>query len=155
MKAPIGHRYRRTWKLPYRAAADLCGCAQHTVEKAVDGRDRGVPPGVHRARMIDDWRDVLEGGSLIRVGRSALTRQMNGCEAWDKLVASALPGAGLPTQKRDGAWAIPGGSAADHRTGGCGCNTISVRDRSLMWAQGRGACRLAGVVSFPGSDGFE
>lgn len=45
----------------YRAAADLCGCSHHTVQKAVEDRDRGLPPAVRRAQMIDDWRDVLEG----------------------------------------------------------------------------------------------
>jgi hypothetical protein len=45
----------------FRAAAELCGCSHHTVKKAVEGRDAGVPPASRRARMIDDWRDVLEG----------------------------------------------------------------------------------------------
>ena len=45
----------------YRAAAELCGCSHHTVAKAVEDRDRGLPPVVHRAQIIDDWRDVLEG----------------------------------------------------------------------------------------------
>jgi len=45
----------------YRAAAGLCGCSHHTVKKAVEDRDRGLPPAVRRARMVDDWRDVLEG----------------------------------------------------------------------------------------------
>lgn len=45
----------------YRAAAELCGCSHHTVKTAVADRDRGLPPAVRRARIIDDWRDVLEG----------------------------------------------------------------------------------------------
>jgi hypothetical protein len=45
----------------YRAAAELCGCSHHTVKKAVEDRDAGLPPAIRRARMIDDWRDVLEG----------------------------------------------------------------------------------------------
>ena len=45
----------------YRAAAELCGCSHHTVKKAVDDRDAGLSPATRRARMIDDWRDVLEG----------------------------------------------------------------------------------------------
>lgn len=45
----------------YRAAAELCGCSHHTVKNAVADRDRGVAPAVRRARIIDDWRDVLEG----------------------------------------------------------------------------------------------
>jgi hypothetical protein len=45
----------------YRAAAELCGCSHHTVKKAVEDRDAGLPPATRRARMIDDWRDVLEG----------------------------------------------------------------------------------------------
>ena len=27
----------------YRAAAELCGCSHHTVKKAVEDRDAGVP----------------------------------------------------------------------------------------------------------------
>ena len=45
----------------YRAAAALCGCSHHTVKKAVTDRAAGLPPAVRRARMIDDWQDVLEG----------------------------------------------------------------------------------------------
>ena len=45
----------------YRAAAELCGCSHHTVKKAVEDRDAGLPPATRRARMIDDWRDILEG----------------------------------------------------------------------------------------------
>ena len=45
----------------YRAAADLCGCSHHTVQKAVEDRDRGLAPAVRRVQMIDDWRAVLEG----------------------------------------------------------------------------------------------
>jgi len=45
----------------YRAAAELCGCSQHTVKKAVEDRNAGLPPARRRARMIDGWRDVLEG----------------------------------------------------------------------------------------------
>jgi hypothetical protein len=45
----------------YRAAAELCGCSHHTVQKAVEDRDRGLAAVVRRAQMIDDFRDVLEG----------------------------------------------------------------------------------------------
>jgi hypothetical protein len=45
----------------YRAAAELCGCSHHTVKKAVQERDAGLPSASRRARMIDDWRGVLEG----------------------------------------------------------------------------------------------
>jgi hypothetical protein len=45
----------------YRAAAELCGCSHHTVKKAVEDRNAGLPPATRRARMIDGWRDVLEG----------------------------------------------------------------------------------------------
>ena len=38
----------------YRAAAELCGCSHHTVKKAVDDRDAGLPLATRRARMIDD-----------------------------------------------------------------------------------------------------
>ena len=58
----------------YRAAAESCGCSHHTVKKAVEDRGAGLPPGTRRARMIDDWRDLLEGGFLIRRERSAATK---------------------------------------------------------------------------------
>ena len=45
----------------YRAAAELCGCSHHTVKKAVEDRDAGLSPAVRRARLIDDWHDLLEG----------------------------------------------------------------------------------------------
>jgi hypothetical protein len=45
----------------YRGAAELCGCSHHTVKKAVEDRDAGLPPAVRRARMIDDHRAILEG----------------------------------------------------------------------------------------------
>jgi len=45
----------------YRAAAELCGCSHHTVKKAVEDRNAGLPPATRRPRMIDGWRDVLEG----------------------------------------------------------------------------------------------
>jgi len=44
----------------YRAASELCGCSHHTVKKAVEDRDAGLPPATWRARRIDDWRDLLE-----------------------------------------------------------------------------------------------
>ena len=34
----------------YRAAAELCGCSHHTVKKAVEDRDAGLPPAIRRAR---------------------------------------------------------------------------------------------------------
>lgn len=44
----------------YRAAAELCGCSHHTVKKAVEDRDAGLPPQVRRARLIDDFTPNLE-----------------------------------------------------------------------------------------------
>jgi transposase len=44
----------------YNAAAELCGCSHHTVKKAVEDRAAGLEPVSRRARLIDDWGDVLE-----------------------------------------------------------------------------------------------
>ena len=45
----------------YRAAAELCGCSHHTVKKAVEDRNAGLPPATRRARMIDGWLRRLGG----------------------------------------------------------------------------------------------
>jgi hypothetical protein len=70
----------------YRAAAELCGCSHHTVKKAVEDRDAGLPPATRRARMIDDWRDVLEGWVTDSKGK------IRGDKAYDKLVALGYTG---------------------------------------------------------------
>ncbi|MCC8930735.1 IS21 family transposase, partial [Rhodococcus sp. I2R] len=44
----------------FRAAAELCGCSHHTVKKAVEDRDAGLPPATRRAKIIDDWLELLE-----------------------------------------------------------------------------------------------
>ncbi|WP_020106249.1 IS21 family transposase [Nocardia sp. 348MFTsu5.1] len=44
----------------YRAAAQLCGCSHHTVKKAGEDREAGLPPAVRRARLIDEWKPNLE-----------------------------------------------------------------------------------------------
>ena len=76
----------------YRAAAELCGCSHHTVKKAVEDRDAGLPPVTRRARMIDDWRDLLETWVLIRRARSAY-------KAHDKLVTLGYTGTDRTTRR--------------------------------------------------------
>ncbi len=77
----------------YRAAAELCGCSHHTVKKAVEDRDAGLAPVTRRARMIDDWRDVLEGW----VGESK--GKIRGDKAHDKLVALGYTGTDRTTRR--------------------------------------------------------
>jgi len=77
----------------YRAAAELCGCSHHTVKKAVDDRDAGLPPATRRARMIDDWRDVLEGWVVDSKGK------IRGDKAHDKLVALGYTGTDRTTRR--------------------------------------------------------
>jgi hypothetical protein len=77
----------------YRAAAELCGCSHHTVKKAVEDRDAGLPPATRRARMIDDWRDVLEGWVVDSKGK------IRGDKAQDKLVALGYTGTDRTTRR--------------------------------------------------------
>ena len=68
----------------YRAAAELCGCSHHTVKKAVEDRDAGVPPATGPARMVDDWRDALDTSSVTESGEptgitSTTTRPRRRC----------------------------------------------------------------------------
>lgn len=77
----------------YRAAADLCGCSHHTVKKAVEDRDAGLPPATRRARMIDDWSDVLEGWVVDSKGK------IRGDKAHDKLVALGYTGTDRTTRR--------------------------------------------------------
>src|SRR5258707_7283023 len=70
----------------YRAAAELCGCSHHTVKKAVEERDAGLPPATRRARMIDDWRDLLETWVSDSKGK------IRGDQDHDKLVALGYTG---------------------------------------------------------------
>jgi hypothetical protein len=77
----------------YRAAAELCGCSHHTVKKAVEDRDAGLPPAIRRARMIDDWRDVLEGWVADSKGK------IRGDKAHEKLVALGYTGTDRTTRR--------------------------------------------------------
>ena len=77
----------------YRAVAELCGCSHHTVKKAVEDRDAGLPPAARRARMIDDWRDVLEGW----VGESK--GKIRGDKAHERLVALGYTGTDRTTRR--------------------------------------------------------
>ena len=77
----------------YRAAAELCGCSHHTVKKAVADRDAGLPPATRRARMIDDWRDVLEGWVADSKG------EIRGDKAHEKLVQLGYTGTDRTTRR--------------------------------------------------------
>jgi transposase len=77
----------------YRAAAELCGCSHHTVKKAVEDRNAGLPPATRRARMIDDWRDVLEGWVSESKGK------IRGDKAHEKLVALGYGGTDRTTRR--------------------------------------------------------
>jgi hypothetical protein len=77
----------------YRAAAELCGCSHHTVKKAVEDRNAGLPPATRRARMIDGWRDVLEGW----VGDSK--GKIRGDKAHERLVQLGCTGTDRTTRR--------------------------------------------------------
>ena len=77
----------------YRAAAELCGCSHHTVKKAVEDRDAGLPPVSHRARMIDDWRGVLEGWVTDSKGK------IRGDKAHQRLLALGYTGTDRTTRR--------------------------------------------------------
>lgn len=77
----------------YRAAAELCGCSHHTVKKAVDDRDAGLTPATRRARMIDDWRDVLEGWVSDSKGK------IRGDKAHERLLALGYAGTDRTTRR--------------------------------------------------------
>ena len=77
----------------YRAAAELCGCSHHTVKKAVEDRDAGLPPATQRARTIDDWRDLLETWVADSKGK------IRGDKAHDKLVALGYGGSDRTTRR--------------------------------------------------------
>jgi hypothetical protein len=77
----------------YRAAGELCGCSHHTVKKAVDDRAAGVPPATRRARMIDDWRDLVETWVADSKGK------IRADKAHDKLVALGYTGSDRTTRR--------------------------------------------------------
>ena len=77
----------------YRAAAELCGCSHHTVKKAVEDRAAGLPPAARRARMIDDWRDILEGWVVDSKGK------IRGDKAHEKLLALGYAGTDRTTRR--------------------------------------------------------
>ena len=77
----------------YRAAAELCGCSHHTVKKAVEDRDAGLPPVSRRARMIDDWRGVLEGWVTDSKGK------IRGDKAHQRLLALGYTGTDRTTRR--------------------------------------------------------
>ena len=119
----------------YRAAAELCGCSHHTVKKAVEDRDAGLPPATRRARMIDDWRDVLEGWVADSKGK------IRGDKAHEKLSgASDIPALTAPPDvrwrrsNRNGDWAIHGCTGPGSPSPDCGCSTTSPTAR--WWPAG-------------------
>ncbi|WP_240918469.1 hypothetical protein [Rhodococcus sp. 14C212] len=76
----------------YRAAAQLCGCSHNTLKKAVEDRAVGLPPTVRRARLIDDWHNVLEGWVAESPARSAATSRAGGCRRSAIPAPTVLPG---------------------------------------------------------------
>lgn len=126
----------------YRAAAALCGCSHHTVKKAVTDRAAGLPPAVRRARMIDDWQDVLEGWVADSRGK------IRGDKAHERLQALGFTGTDRTTRralaeiKAHGAWAIRGCTGRGSPSRGCGCNTTSATARSSTAA--RSSCSWRG-----------
>jgi hypothetical protein len=77
----------------YRAAAELCGCSHHTVKKAVEDRDAGLAPAIRRARMIDDWREVLEGWVADSKGK------IRGDKAHERLLGLGYTGTDRTTRR--------------------------------------------------------
>jgi hypothetical protein len=77
----------------YRAAAELCGCSHHTVKKAVEDRDAGLSPAVRRARLIDDWHDLLEGWVADSKGK------IRGDKAHERLLALGYTGTDRTTRR--------------------------------------------------------
>ena len=77
----------------YRAAAELCGCSHHTVKKAVEDRDAGLSPATRRARIIDDWRDVLEGWVTDSKGK------IHGDKAHERLLQLGYAGTDRTTRR--------------------------------------------------------
>lgn len=77
----------------YRAAAELCGCSHHTVKKAVEDRGAGLVPATRRARMIDDWRGLLE--TWVSKSRG----KIRGDKAHDNLVALGYTGTERTTRR--------------------------------------------------------
>jgi hypothetical protein len=77
----------------YRAAAELCGCSHHTVKKAVEDRNVGLPPAIRRARMIDDWCDLLETWVADSKGK------IRGDKAHERLIALGFTGTDRTTRR--------------------------------------------------------
>ena len=142
-----------------RAAAELCGCSHHTVKKAVEERDAGLPPACRRARMIDDWRDVLEGWVTDSRGRTAATKPMKDCWRWDTPEPTAPPAVRWLKSNLNGDWAIHGCTDRGSPNPGCGQTTSetapSSRDaRSCFWWRGC-VVPIPGRHPHAGSDGTE
>jgi len=137
----------------YRAAGELCGCSYQTVKKAVDDRAAGVSPATRRARMIDDWRDLLETWVVDSKDK------IRGDRAHDKLVALGYGGTDRTTRRAlaevKAQWRLgntrctgPGSPSP-----GCGCNTTSPTGlwsraaRSCCWWRGRAWSRYRVVIA--------
>ena len=119
----------------YRAAAELCGCSHHTVKKAVEDRNAGLPPATRRARMIDGWRDVLEGWVADSKGK------IRGDKAHERLVklgytgTDQTPAAPWPRLKPNGDLVIHECTDRGSRNPGSGCSTTLEMARSFTDAR--------------------
>ena len=63
------------------------------MKKAVEDHDVGLPLATRRARIIDDWRDVLEGLVADSKGK------IRGDKAHERLVALGYPGTDRTTRR--------------------------------------------------------
>ena len=77
----------------FRAAAELCGCSHHTVKKAVEDRDAGLPPATRRAKIIDDWLELLEEWVSKSKGK------IRGDKAHERLTAMGYAGTDRTTRR--------------------------------------------------------
>ena len=77
----------------FRATAELCGCSHNTVKKAVEDRAAGLPPATRRAKIIDDWNEVLEGWVSESKGK------IRGDKAHERLIAMGYVGTDRTTRR--------------------------------------------------------
>jgi hypothetical protein len=122
----------------YRAAAELCGCSHHTVKKAVDDRDAGLALATRRARMIDDWRGLLEGWVTDSKGKIRGDKPTKGWWRWDTPALTAPPAVRWRRSKPNGDWAIHACTDRGSPNPDCGCSTTSPTD--LWWPAAKSCC---------------
>ena len=109
----------------YRAAAELCGCSHHTVKKAVEDRNAGVPPATRRARMIDDWRDPGKMGRRFEGKDPRRQSPRTTAWRWDTPAPTAPPDVRWLRSNPNGDWAIHGCIGPGSPNPDCGCSTTS------------------------------